>query len=185
MWAVSERPVMKITGTSASPASRLSRRQVSKPSMPGMTASSSTISGVICSAMRMAPAPSSATITVMPTPSRASVRSRSVSGLSSTTRATSRFLASDILGSGVMRLQRLEEGHVLIEIEAVDQHAHLRDEGHVFGMVGADLVELHLDGTDVTHFAEADELIDMMRGRAHVVGRPVLVDTSLIAVVAP
>ncbi len=38
---------MNITGTLLRPASRFSRRQVSKPSMPGITASSSTISGVI------------------------------------------------------------------------------------------------------------------------------------------
>ena len=38
---------MKMTGTLVSPASRFSRRQVSKPSMPGITASSSTMSGVI------------------------------------------------------------------------------------------------------------------------------------------
>ena len=71
---------MKMTGTLLRPASRFSRRQVSKPSMPGMTASSRMMSGVIWSTMRMAAAPSSATMTVMPAPSSASVSSRSVSG---------------------------------------------------------------------------------------------------------
>ena len=88
---------MKLIGTLLSPASRFSRLQVSKPSKPGMIASSKTISGVIWSTIRIALAPSSATITVMPAPSSASVSSRSVSGESSTTSATSRFLGSVII----------------------------------------------------------------------------------------
>src|SRR6516162_1171869 len=144
MCSVSARPVMKMTGTLLKPASRLMRRQVSKPSMPGITASSRMMSGVIWSMMRIAAAPSSATITVMPAPSSASVRSRSVSGESSTTSATSRFLGSVIIG-----VQHLQGGHVLIEIEAVDQRAHLRNEVGMLGLVATDLVELDLDGADI------------------------------------
>ena len=73
MCSVSASPVMKMIGTWSRPASRFSRRQVSNPSMPGITASSSTMSGVIWSTIRIAAAPSSATMTVMPAPSSASV----------------------------------------------------------------------------------------------------------------
>src|SRR5690242_14097651 len=147
---------MKMMGVLARPASRFSRLQVSNPSMPGMTASSSTMSGVIWSTMRMAPAPSSATITVMPAPSSASVRSRSVSGESSTTSATSRFLVSVIIA-----VQRLQGRHVLIEIEAVNQRTHLGDEVGVFGEGIADLVELELDALDVTDLSETNQLLHM------------------------
>src|ERR1700752_4967185 len=156
MCSVSARPVIKMIGTLASPASRLSRLQVSKPSMPGMTASSSTMSGVIWSTMRIAPAPSSATITVMPAPSSASVRSRSVSGESSTTSATSRFFASVIIA-----VQRLQGRDVLVEVEAVDQRAHLGDEIGMLGKIVTDLVELGLDALDVAELAESDQFLDM------------------------
>ena len=126
---------MKMIGTLSRPASRFSRRQVSKPSMPGITASISTMSGVIWSTIRIAEAPSSATMTVIPAPSSASVSSRSVSGESSTTRATSRFL-----GSMVIAVQGFQSGHVLVEIEAIDQCAHLRDEVGMLGVIVADLV---------------------------------------------
>src|ERR1700735_4653071 len=152
MCSVSANPVMKITGTLLKPASRLSRRQVSKPSMPGTRASSGMISGVIWSTIRIAAAPSIATMTVMPAPSSASVNSRSVSGESSTTSATSRFLASVIIA-----VQGFQGCHVLIEIEAVNQRAHLRDEVGMFRVVGADLVELDLDRADITHLSEPDQ----------------------------
>src|SRR4029077_21225728 len=142
------------------PASRFSRRQVSNPSMPGMTASSKMISGVIWSTMRIADVPSSATITVIPAPSSESVSSRSVSGESSTTSATSRFF-----GSVIIRIQRLQGCHVLIEVEAVDEAAHLRDEVGMFRVFAADLVELDLDRLDVADLAEADQLLDMLHRR--------------------
>src|SRR6218665_501717 len=148
---------MKITGTSPRPASRFSRRQVSKPSIRGIRASSRMMSGVICSTMRIAAAPSIATITVMPAPSSASVSSRNVSGESSTTSATSRFLLSVVIG-----VQRLQGGHVLIEVETVDQRAHLCDEVGMFGMIIADLVELELNGADMPHLSQADQFLHMM-----------------------
>src|ERR1700738_1584145 len=146
MCSVSASPVMKITGTLERPASRLRRRQVSKPSMPGITASSRMMSGVIWSTIRIAAAPSIATMTVMPAPSSASVRSRKGSGESSTTRATSRLLESVVIA-----VQYFQGGHVLIQVEAVDQQAHVRNEIGMFGVIGADLVELDLNGADVTH----------------------------------
>src|SRR5919204_5155497 len=125
-----------------------------------MTASSSTMSGVIWSTMRMAAAPSSATMTVMPAPSSASVSSRSVSGESSTTSATSRFLGSVIMG-----VQRPQRGHVLVEVEAVDQPAHLRDEIGMFRICVADFVELDPDGADIADLSEPDQFLDMPDGR--------------------
>src|ERR1700736_579427 len=157
---------MKITGTLLKPASRLRRRQVSKPSMPGMTASSRMMSGVIWSTIRIAAAPSMATITVMPAPSSASVRSRSVSGESSTTSATSRFLDSVIIA-----VQRLQGCHVLIEIEAVDQRAHLRDEVGMFWVIGSDFIELDLDRADVAHLPKADQFLHMLHRRSRTTAR--------------
>src|SRR5689334_6559237 len=110
--------------------------------------------------MRMAAAPSSATITVIPAPSSESVSSRSVSGESSTTSATSRFF-----GSVIIRIQRLEGCHVLIEVEAIDEDAHLRHEVGMLRMFVADLVELELDRLDVTDLAEPDQLLDMLHRR--------------------
>src|SRR5258708_2204453 len=171
---------MKITGTLLRPASRLRRRQVSKPSMPGITASSKTMSGVICSTMRMAAAPSIATITVMPAPSSASVRSRSVSGESSTTSATSRLFESVII-----TVQRLQGCHVLIQIEAIDKRAHLRDEVGVFGMIRSYFIELDLDCPDVAHLSKADEFLHMLhRGARSAVRLPVR-DGNRIGFVLP
>src|SRR5436190_8070885 len=151
---------MKMIGTWSRPASRFSRLQVSKPSRPGMTASSSTMSGVIWSTIRIAAAPSSATMTVMPAPSSASVSSRRVSGESSTMRATSRFLVSVIIA-----VQCFQGRHVLIEIEAVDQGTHLRHEVGMFRIIVADLVQLDLDRADVAELPEADQLLDIFHRR--------------------
>src|ERR1700694_282822 len=99
-------------------------------------------------------------MTVMPAPSSASVRSRKVSGESSTTRATSR-----LLGSVVIAVQCFQGGHVLIQIETVDQQAHLRNKIGMLGMIGPDLVEFDLNGPDVTHLPEADQFLDMPHRR--------------------
>src|SRR4029077_4014420 len=169
MCSVSASPVMKMIGTLSSPASRLSRLQVSNPSMPGITASSSTMSGVIWSTIRIAEAPSSATITVMPAPSSASVSSRSVSGESSTTSATSRFLDSVIIA-----VQGLQGRHVLVEVETVDQCAHLRDEIGMLGVIVADLGGLTVDGGDETHLPEPYQFLDIPPRRPRAgIGLPV------------
>src|SRR6266481_3868632 len=169
MCSVSASPVMKMIGTLLRPASRLSRLQVSNPSMPGMTASSRTMSGVIWSTIRIAAAPSSATTTVMPAPSSASVRSLSVSGESSTTSATSRFL-----GSVIIAVQCLQGCHVLIEVEAIDQPAHLRNEVGMFGAIGAYFIELDLDRADVAQLSKTDEFLNMLHGRPQAAVRPPL-----------
>src|SRR6476646_148001 len=157
MCSVSARPVMKMIGTWSSPASRFSRLQVSNPSKPGMTASRRTMSGVIWSTIRIAAAPSSATMTVMPAPSSASVSSRSVSGESPTMRATSRFLDSVIIA-----VQCFQGRHVLVEIEAVDQGTHLRHEVGMFGVIASDLIELDLDRADIAELPEADQFLDIL-----------------------
>src|ERR1700733_1030344 len=180
MCSVSASPVMKMTGTLLKPASRLRRRQVSKPSMPGITASSRMISGVIWSTMRIAAAPSMATITVIPAPSSASVKSRSVSGESSTTSATSRFL-----GSVIIAVQRFQGCHVLVEIEAVNQCAHLRDEVGMFRVIGADFVELDLDRANVTHLSEPDQFFHMFPRRPRAgLGLPMR-DDDLVGFILP
>src|SRR6267154_3446410 len=180
MCSVSARPVMKMTGTLLKPASRLRRRHVSKPSMPGMTASSRTMSGVIWSTIRIAAAPSIATMTVIPAPSSASVSSRSVSGESSMTSATSRFLDSVIIA-----VQRLQGCHVLIEVEAVDQRAHLRDEVGMFGIIGSYLIELHLNRANVTHLSETDKFLDMLHRRPRAAVRLPVRHGNLIGFILP
>src|SRR5215468_4750304 len=130
--------------------------------------------------MRIAEAPSSATMTVMPAPSSASVSSRSVSGESSTTSATSRFLGSVIIG-----VQRLQGGHVLVEVEAVDQPAHLRDEIGMFRVFAADLVELDLDGADISDLAEPDQFLDMVDRRSRAGVRLPARRRDLIRLVSP
>ena len=57
---------MKITGMPPNILLRFMRRQVSKPLSPGMTASMSTRSGVICSISRSALSPSVAIKAVKP-----------------------------------------------------------------------------------------------------------------------
>src|ERR1700723_2295954 len=180
MCSVSASPVMKMTGTLLKPASRLRRRHVSKPSMPGITASSRMTSGVIWSTMRMAAAPSMATMTVMPAPSSASVRSRSVSGESSTMSATSRFLASVIIA-----VQRLQGCHELIEIETVDQRPHLRNEVGVFGIVRSYFIQLELDRANIAQLPKTDQLLDMLNRRTRAAVRLPVRDGALVGLVLP
>src|ERR1700730_1513796 len=180
MCSVSASPVMKITGTLLKPASRLRRRQASKPSMPGITASSRMMSGVIWSTIRIAAAPSIATMTVMPAPSSASVRSRSVSGESSTTSAMSRFF-----GSVIIAVQGLQGCHVLIEIEAVDQGPHLRNKGGVLGVISCYFIQLDLDRANVAQLSETDQFLDMLHRRSRAAARLPLWDDDLIVLILP
>src|ERR1700742_319101 len=180
MCSVSARPVMKMTGTLLKPASRFRRRQVSKPSMPGITASSRMMSGVIWSTIRSAAAPSIATITVMPALSSASVRRRSVSGESSTTSATSRFLASVIIA-----MQGLEGCHVLIKIEAINQRPHLRNEVGMFGVVGSYFVQLDLDRANIAQLPEPDQLLDMLPRRTRAAVRLPVRGGDLVGFILP
>src|ERR1700748_2197710 len=180
MCSVSASPVMKMTGTLPKAASRFNRRQVSKPSMPGMTASSRTMSGVICSTMRKAAAPSIATMTVIPAPSSASVKRRSVSGESSTTSAISRFLES-----AIMALQRLQGCHVPIQIEAIDQRTHLRHEVAVLGVIGADIIQLGLDAADITELTQRNKLVDMGGRRLQAAARFPFRDDRLLVGILP
>src|SRR5258708_9983658 len=180
MCSVSATPVVTITGTVLKPASRLSRGQVSKPSMPGITGSSRMISGVIWSTIRIAAAPSIATITVMPAPASAAVRSRSVSGESSTTSATSRFL-----GSVIIAVQGLQGCHVLIEVEAVDQRAHLRNEVGMLRIIGSYLVQLELDRADVAQLPKTDQFLDILHRPPHALPLPPARHRDLFVFILP
>src|SRR5262245_37860056 len=159
MCSLSLSPVMKMTGTCASARFCLRRRQVSKPSAPGITASMRMTSGVTFSTMERACSPSRATRTVMPASSMASVSKRSVSGESSTTSTRSRSFLRMVAACG------LQCGEVALEIECVDEDAHLRNEAGVFGCRVLKLIQLLLDAPDVPDLAEADELADVIARR--------------------
>src|SRR6185369_12587036 len=132
--------------------------------------------------MRIAAAPSSATITVMPAVSNASVSRRRVSGESSTTSATSRFLGSVIIG-----MQSLEGCHVPIEVEAINQCTHLRHEVGMLGKFAADLIQLDLDRADIAELSEPNQFLDMLdRGaRPGVRPPPRCWCGDLVGVIAP
>src|SRR5215470_5012361 len=159
MCSVSLSPVMKMTGTCASARFCLRRRQVSKPSVPGITASMRITSGVTFSTMERACSPSRATRTVIPASSMASVSMRSVSGESSTTSTRSRSFLRMVAASG------LQCGEVALEIEGVDEDADLGNEAGIFGCSVLKLIQLLLDAPDVPDLAEADELADVIARR--------------------
>src|SRR5487761_2105410 len=128
----------------------------------------------------MAAAPSMATMTVMPALSSASVSRRSVSGESSTTSTTSRFFDSVIIA-----VQRLQVGHVLIEVEAIDQGVHLRHEVGMLGVVGSNFVELDLDRANVTQLPKADQFLDMLQRRPRAAVRLPVRDGGLTGFILP
>src|SRR5579872_4908450 len=130
--------------------------------------------------MRSAAAPSIATMTVIPAPSSASVNRRNVSGESSTTSATSRFL-----DSAIMAVKRLQGCHVPIKIETIDQGAHLRHEIAVLGIFESDLVELDLDRPDIAELPEAYEFLDLPCRRQQAAVRPPLLCGHLFAYIFP
>src|SRR5882672_8439306 len=160
MSPVSLRPVMKMTGTCARPLSCLSWRVVSKPSMPGITASIRITSGVTRAIIASACAPSRATSTVMPASSMASVSMRSVSGESSTTRTMSR--AADLDMGTTDRCQCCIEAP---QVETVCQHAQLPDQRLVAHGLCDQLIEFRLDPAHVSDFAQAHQLVDVVRTR--------------------
>src|ERR1700722_461801 len=160
MCSLSERPVMKITGTWASALVCLRRRQVSNPSVPGITASIRMTSGVTFSTIASASSPSRATSTLMPASSIASVRTPSVPGESSTT--STMFLHS-FLGMAVT--YRLQGRDVALEIERLHEAAHLRDEPGASRRGFHDGVELFVNPPHVADLAETDQLGDVGGGR--------------------
>src|SRR5665647_2420889 len=119
-------------------------------------------------------------MTVIPAPSSASVRSRSVSGESSTTSAMSRFLVSVVI-----RVQGFQGCHVLIQIEAIDQRAHLRNEVGMFGVIGAYLIQLELDRPDIAKLPKADQFLDMLHRRPRARVRLPPRDHGLIGFILP
>ena len=66
----------------------------------------------------------------------------------------------------VIGVQCLQGCHVLIEVEAIDQGAHLRNEIGMLGVFTADLIELDLDCPDVADLPKPDQLLDMFHRRS-------------------
>src|SRR3984957_18516121 len=160
MCSLSERPVMKITGTWASALVCLRRRQVSNPSVPGITASIRITSGVTFSTIASASSPSRATSTVMPASSIASVSTPSVPGESST---TSTMLLHSFLRMAVT--DRLQGRDIALEVERLHEAAQLCDEPGTAGRGFDDGVELLVNPPHVADLAEADQLGDVGGGR--------------------
>ena len=65
----------------------------------------------------------------------------------------------------IIAVQCFQGRHVLIEIEAVDQRAHLRHEIGVLGVIAPDLVQLDLNRADVAELPEADQFLDIPHRR--------------------
>src|SRR5580700_5248317 len=163
---VSVSPVMKMTGTCASVLLRLRRRQVSKPSMPGISASMRMTSGMTFSTMESACSPSRATRTVMPAASIASVSKRRVSGESSTTSTMLRvvsFLRMAFTNLAVTDPH--QRGRIALEVERIHDRAHAANEGGIFRRAAFDLAQPLLDAPDMPDLAQADQLVDGVAGR--------------------
>src|SRR5689334_10367685 len=141
----------------------LSRRQASKPPIPGITASMRIRSGVTCSVRVSALSPSSATRTVAPVLSIACVKKPSVSGESSTTRMMSRRGSMAPSGSGALK-QALQPGHVLLQLEVPHQAAQLADDRGMLGAAARDLVQLRLDAAHIADLAQAMQVGQMLHG---------------------
>src|SRR5690606_33545929 len=159
--SVSLSPVMKMIGTSASAGLRLSWRQVSKPSMFGIRASSSTISGVMLRLMLSAWAPSSATSTVMPAFSRTSLSMRMLSSASSTISTVS------LIGLRVFMVVYLQALAYGFELEGVSQADQLAVEGGMCGVLFPQLVQRLEQPLAVADVGQSAQLLrgDRRRGR--------------------
>src|SRR5690606_26760429 len=158
--SVSLSPVMKMIGTSASAGLRLSWRQVSKPSMFGISASSSTMSGVILRLILSAWAPSRATSTVMPAFSSTSLSMRMLSSASSTISTVSLIRLRVFM---VVYLKALAYG---VELEGVSQADQLAVEGGMFGILLTQLVQRLEQSLAVTNVGQPTQLLpgDRRRG---------------------
>src|SRR5687767_1752028 len=156
---------MKMTGMWARCRMRFKRRQASKPPIPGITASSRMRSGVTRSVRARALSPSTATSTVDPLPSIASVRKLRVSGESSTTRTMSRLCpgAGSILWRDAIT-QRLHGGHIALQLEIAHQRPQVGDDGAVRRIGIHDLVQLGLDAADIADVAELMQVIQVLGG---------------------
>src|ERR1700677_4964303 len=162
MCSVSLRPVMTKTGTWVSALFCFSRREVSKPSVPGMSASMRMTSGSTFSTIDSACSPSRATRTVMPASSSASVSSLSVSGESSTTSTMSRVSRVSLLRmSAASPFQR---GPVSLEIERVHHGPNVCDEISALRSVAFDLAQLFENPADMPNLAEPDQFVDIAAG---------------------
>src|SRR5215469_4162515 len=144
---------MKITGKWRKRGSFFMLRQTSKPSMPSMTASRRITSGVAFWRASKAAGPEDATRTVIPAPSSASTRKRSVSGESSTASTVVGISALSIMGG-----QRLQIRHVALQVDVADIGAQACCESTRFGTDLIEIVKLHLDGANVPGPSKPDQL---------------------------
>src|ERR1700722_11462291 len=155
MSSVSLSPVMNMIGTCARARFCFNLRQVAKPSVPGMTASMRTTSGMTFSTIESACSPARATKTVMSASSSASVSNLNVSGESSTTSTMSR---SPLRMSAANLVQCR---CVTLEVEGVHHQAHPGNERAAVRRAAFDFVEFLDDPRDVPDFAEPDQLVDV------------------------
>src|SRR5690242_18670235 len=151
---------MKMTGMCAKSRAFLMRRQVSNPSILGITASMRMRSGRTCGSSERAVAPLRAISAVMPAPSRISVRRRSVSGASST--ASTIGEARD---SGDMERQRLDRISIALEVAVLGKAPQMGEGGRGRRLRGADLIETRQDPAHVTDAAELLEPDQVRRRR--------------------
>src|SRR6478672_10072743 len=150
--SVSVRPVMKTTGTSRAERMRLMRRQVSKPSSPGMMASSRIRSGITNFSRSMALRPSVATSTVWPLSLSASDSSARLAGTSSTISTT---LLSEFVQ--VMADQFPQAIHIVVQTEALHQLPQFAGEGRVGGVLPFQLVELVENALHIANGAQFEQ----------------------------
>src|SRR4051812_1290798 len=121
------------------------------------------MSGVMRCVSDSACSPSSATSTVMPASSIASVSMRNVFGESSTTRTMLRgsclfsFFPSGLL---MANLERLEDVNTALEIETIGDPPHIRDKILMRG-IALDAAQLVLDAAHIADLRQADQLGDL------------------------
>src|SRR4051794_25492431 len=159
MCSVSLRPVMKMTGTWARALFCFRRRQVSKPSVPGISASMRMMSGSTRSMIESAYSPSRATNTVMPASSIASVSIRSVSRESSTTSTMSLLSFLRMAATNCLQRRRVPP-----QVERIHDGAHVHDEIAAFRRALLDLAQLLENLANVADLAQTDQLIEVAAG---------------------
>src|SRR5258708_9680368 len=154
LWAVSSSAVMKITGTAAVRAVLLSRRQTSKPSMPGMVTSSRTRSGMARSILPSACAPLRVSIRSKPCSARKSDISRRFCGLSSTiNNVAPRRSADNVIARSSDAI--LQHGNQALLLEAASQRIQSPAERAV---TRTSLIELQRNLFDAHQFSHPGQL---------------------------
>src|SRR5579871_614856 len=147
---------MKMTGICAVCLFVLMRRQVSNPSMPGMTASSRMRSGVTFFSRPRAVVPSTAASAIMSALSSAAVMKPSESGESSTTSTMSRRPALPFIITE--RLQIIDD---FAETETPELFAHDRNGRPGARLVPFELIKSRTHAGGVPDAAERDDAVNL------------------------